>query len=138
MQTHAIALNVQNAMPQDTTADRQREYLMDRLNDIRFHKEVALERAYGLTDDEPPRTAEDFLKRIEDGQYILREDNRYRRDFYDRVRWRDPDLKEDQDGFHAATEILRAATTTTRDQILIMDPKDGLLAMQTFEASEFK
>lgn len=133
-----IAMNVQAAMPQDSTADNQRRYLLDRLDSIRWNKRHAMEKAFGLEDDDYPQTAEDFLKRIKDGRFKLSEENRYCRTFHDRVRWRDPETKEDTEGFEAAKKVMDESVTAAKDQILIMDPKDGLLAMQTFEASEFK
>lgn len=124
------------AAPTTETQD-QRKYLERRLQEVYNTKRDPLESKFGLTDDEAPKDAVDFKKRIEAGQFTFREykDGRW---FYwaDAIKWRDPAKKEDMDGFNAAKADLKAKKQAALDIIKINDPADGLKAIKDLESWE--
>lgn len=115
----------------------KRNYLANRLYQETSEKVQDLRQDFGLVDDAAPDTAEDFLKRIKDGKFILREASIWNTTFEGRVRWRDPDLKEDNEGFDEATAKLGEARQAAEDVITIMPPEKGLEAFNTFAEMKF-
>lgn len=113
---------------------QEKIYMVERLNMIKDEKNLELRQKFGLEDDAPPRTAEDFLKRIADGQYKLREGTAWLTSFYDRVMWRDPKKELDQEGYNAAYEELEDAFENTMDEVVVLPEVDGLAALNEFKA----
>jgi hypothetical protein len=116
------------------------EHLSERLSDINAKKWMEGQRFFGLADDSPPMTVKEMLDRITSGKYILNaekygEQNPCYLTRY--IRWRDPAVKEDKEGFKVFEEKLSKATTDTRDIINIKDADIGLKALQDFEAATF-
>lgn len=125
-----------------TEAQLKREHLTSRLYQEQETKYDELRRAFGLQDDPYPTSYADFLQRIKDGKYVISEEslkkNPYAGYSYANViRWRDPALKEDEDGFKAATKKLDAAYRDAEDIIVVFDEKAGLEALKAFEAKTF-
>jgi hypothetical protein len=108
--------------------------MVERLNMLKDEKTNDLRQKFGLEDDAPPHTAEDFLKRIADGQYKLREKTSWLTSFVDRVMWRDPSKEVDQDGYNAAYEELEDAFANTMDEVVVLPEVDGLTALNEFKA----
>ena len=123
------------------SSDRdQRHYLIDRMYTIYYTAKTALQRKFGLMDDEAPVTLADTVKRIQDGQFVIPEKygdkNTYGSLSY--IRWRDPKAVEDKAGYEAAKADLKKAFTKVEDTIRILPPADGLKALQDFEAAQDK
>lgn len=125
-----------NEMPVVTDAARQRSYLTRRLNDAAFEKSKVASRAYGLTEDEAPKTVKDFIKRIQDGQFVLHEKYEDQSAVYawKYISWQDPKKVVDKEGFEKFSEVMAAKRIAVQDTIQIAEPKDGLKALQEFEA----
>jgi hypothetical protein len=122
-----------------------KDHLSVRLNDMAYKKLPELRKAFGLVNDEDPKTPDELIQRIKDGKFVLpstedQEKNR-ERDFYSSawsfIEWRDPSVKRDQSGYAAAKDKLNAAATQVRDIIMVKTPEDGLAALQAFEAQSF-
>ena len=120
--------------PTQTEQKQEKMYMVDRMEMIRDEKVQDLRRRFGLEDDEAPRTAEDFLKRIEDKQFKLRDKTSWMTTFWDRVQWRDPAKEVDQDGFNAAYEELMETFANTMDEVVVLPEVDGLAALNEFKA----
>lgn len=130
----------------DTSAQDQRSYLRDRLHSLYYEKYNELEKQFGLVDDDSPTTAKEVVERIQAGKYMLPKDednkNDKKKDLYsilyghgkNVIRWRDPDLKEDKEGFEAAAKTMKAEWQKAKDTIVIASPADGLEALRAFEA----
>lgn len=119
--------------------DQTKRYLKDRLYAVTHEKRTALSRKFGMIDDEAPRTANELIKRITDGKYVIRKDRGDSRTYSDSlayINWRDPAVTKDEAGFDAANDKLEKAQTAVKDQIVVLDAEKGLAALQTFEAAE--
>lgn len=126
------------AINADTTEKDQRKYLERRLWDVMYTIKVGLKKQFGLNDDEAPQTAEDFITRIKDGKYTVDADKMKKEawstyDLVRYIRWRDPSVVEDMDGYKAARAALDAEVTRVTDIIKIKTPAEGLEALQAFE-----
>lgn len=137
-----VANAVVTAPPSD--AAMQRKYLEQRLHDIYYTKRDPLEAKFGLTDDDAPRTPKEFKERMDAGKFQIRgididkdkgDQFRYWH-WTDLIRWRDPAVKADQEGFDAAKKDLKAKRQAALDIIKIGEPADGLKAIQELEAWE--
>lgn len=110
-------------------------YLQTRVNTIDYTKDQELRKQFGLVDDDAPRSAVEFVKRIQDGKFTLKDGadkNAYRPSEY--IRWRDPSVKEDKDGYVVAENALRKMVQATVDIVNIKSADDGLTAVQALEA----
>lgn len=130
----------------DTTI--QREHLLERLNGARYDKQgEELRRAFGLEDDEAPKTIKERKERFAAGKYIIQwkaDEDDYDEDeeigsYYTggKLRWRDPAVKEDRKGFNLAVDKIEKDVKHTKDIIVIKSPDDGLKALEKFESSTF-
>jgi hypothetical protein len=113
---------------------QEKVYMVERLGMLKTEKEHDLRQKFGLDDDDAPRTAEEFLKRIEDKQFKLREKTGWLTSFYDRVQWRDPAKDIDQEGFDAAYEELMDVFANTMDEVVVLPEAEGLAALNEFKA----
>jgi len=124
----------------DTTEKDQRRYLLDELYCAYQNAKTALQRKFGLIDDETPETLTDVIKRIQDGLFVIpekyKDKNVYGSLTY--LRWRDPKAVEDKVGYEAAKAPLQAARSTAERQIKIFSPEKGLEAIIAFEAAAAK
>lgn len=121
---------------QDTNA---RQYIEGRLMVIYHNKSGALQKDFGLVDDERPTTAKELIARITEGKFQVSED-KMERDSYspiDYFRWRDPSVKEDKAGYDTAINTMKAAKTEVEDTIMVGTPSDALTALKAFEGKTF-
>lgn len=116
----------------------QREYLRGRLEQVKQDKKAIARTAFGLDDEEAPKNFKELKERIESGRYVVDEklDEAIRgcSPLY-AVRWRVPELKEDQAGYREFKRKLEKLYERARDDIRIMDVKEGLDAIRTFETA---
>jgi len=120
----------------DTTERDQRSYARDRIRAIRSEKLEAFRKQFGLIDDEAPETIADALKRIADGKFTYDEK---KKDYktYDPmryIRWRDPSVKEDHEGYNAAEKALGDAYTKAKDKMVLGQISELEAAIDTFAA----
>lgn len=111
-------------------------YLQSRLNNVRYARDNELEKEYGLRDDERPLNFNEFLARITAGKYTIDEKNKTKNCYtpLDYIRWRDPSVKEDQEGYRKANAALTAAAIKAADTIVVMsDDATRLAALRDFE-----
>lgn len=126
-----------------TETQVQRSYLESRLYDIYCDKRKPLEALFGLEDDAAPKDNKELAERIKAGKFSIRgidTDEKVKSYYYwtDMIRWRDPAMKADTEGFGAAKADLKAERQKALDIIKIDDPKAGLDAVKAFEAWEPK
>lgn len=117
-------------------------YLEDRAFRINNEKEFELRKAFGLVDAPQPTTPKEFVEFIKEGKYELDEKHQDRKLWNpwaagDYLRFRDPEVKRDEDGFNKASEILSKEYRTLMDDIAILDAKEGLEKLREFEAKTF-
>lgn len=122
-----------------TDLTRAREYLSERLEGLQYTRRNDERKYFGLTDDDFPKDMEEFVKRIQDGKFVLPEKYKDRSVYNaaDHIRWRDPAKKEDKAGFEAAADRIDKAENEARDIIWTLTEKDGLEALRAFEAKTF-
>jgi len=111
-------------------------YLSQRVSGIWYIKHAELMRQFGLVDDEAPSSAQEIVDRITSGKYVLKADTKDKKN-YDPIRyirWRDPAVKEDQDGLDAAMKLLDKARQDTIDTVAIDTPINALAAVKALEA----
>ncbi len=122
-----------------TENDIKRDHLSNRMYQLDSQKEMEINRHFGLQDDEYPRTAKEFVKRIQDGRFVLRDQSEadYFESVLDYIRFRDPNKVADKDGAWEARKLLSKDFRDTMDTVAIMDPAEGLKAVQAFEAKQY-
>jgi len=122
---------------QDNTERDQRRFLSEQLYTAYYTAKTALERKFGLIDDEAPKTLLDTVKRIQDGLFVIPEKYKDEKVYggLGHLRWRDPKTVEDKDGFEAAKDELKKARNAVERTITILSPAEGLKALQDFEAA---
>jgi len=114
-----------------------KERLRARVDNVAGYRTgLDLQRKFGLRDDVKPKDFEEFIQRIKDGKYVAPEKGDCSRtDEYCSygIHWRDPAVKEDQDGYDAAMKELKETATKTLDEIAVYAPAEGLKALNKFE-----
>lgn len=122
----------------------QRRHLTERAYTVRFEKENELSKHFGLTDTPQPKTVKEFIEFIKTDKFTVGDeknmDRKLRWSAWDAAEWirfRDPDIKEDQDGFDAAMELVNKDYKALKDDILILEPKEGLEKLRAFEEKTF-
>lgn len=110
----------------------------DLARDARAHyysKDEALERHFGVRDDETPRTTEDALERIKEGKFQLRskEDRGFFDSWEDSIRWRHPDTKKDTEGYRAASEKLKKHFARVQQDVSCDSLEKAKAAVRAFE-----
>lgn len=120
-------------------AQQTKNHLIGRLDSVSSEKTDGLSKAYGLRDDERPKTPREFLDRITNGKFVVAEDNMNKKIYYfeDAVRWRDPAIKRDEEGFALASKKLEDARTDATDEIMVKTPEQGLDVLKAFKAATF-
>lgn len=134
-----------NAPASETS--EQRGYLRSRLSDIFWSKNSDLRKTYGLEDMDAPKNLKELKQRLADGMYSFRKNNDgddYEDDYefgwngpLHMIRWRDPAVKEDREGFDAAMKRMEEAKTKVADAIAIFEASEALAAVQEFEKQSF-
>lgn len=119
---------------------KQREYLSYRLDDIYVEKRDELRTFFKLDPVDAPKTLREAIEMLKSGDYTAEDKTldtkqHYISDAFARLRWTKE--KPDQAGFEAACDKLSVALTKTQDKIKILDPKEGLAALEAFEAETF-
>lgn len=123
----------------------QRAYLRDRAKVLRYSKRDELPGMFNLYVNNAPKTYKELIETIKNGKFKLDEkktklideaiedgDRWYVNGPFDGIIWDGP--QPDHDGYSAANEALESQFTKVVDAINILDPKDGLAALQAFEA----
>ena len=138
MLQQAIRMDV-SALAPVSESEKQREYLVNRLRDVRDTKKQDLKKAHGLVDDDAPETVTDMLKRFADGKYTVKADRADKKTYNPMgyISWRDPAVKEDAAGYATARTKVMDAYQAAKDAIVVKAPADGLLALQAFETATF-
>lgn len=140
VQSNTKDINMYNNVTDTATLVKTRiNELKTALNEDYHAKSNNLAKAYGLQDEDSPKNAKDLVARIQSGKYILPEDkyDYYNHNPTENIRWRDPELKEDKDGFKAAEHLLDVAFNDTRLAILVNEPIKGLDILREFKAKTF-
>lgn len=124
---------------EDTSNKDKIRFLRDQLYGAYEDAKTALQRQFGLIDDEAPETLADTVKRIQDGLFVIPEKYKDKNTYgasLNYIRWRDPKAVEDKIGYAAAKEPLKAAYQDAERTIRILTPEEGLKALQAFEAAQ--
>jgi len=117
-------------------------YLLSRYEDTRSKIRFDLRKQFGLDNDDRPNTAKELTDRILSGKYVLpteKEEELMRNQYYcgwsvlDSIKWRDPAIKEDKDGFKLAETELDAESLNVHDAVMIKDHDTALIAIQAFK-----
>lgn len=133
MNSYATAATINVA---DNAEKDQRRYLERRLSDIFYSKKNTAKKQFGLVNDDAPRTFEDLKARLDAGKYVIDEKDAKKKDWNNGlsyVEWRDPSVKQDQEGYDAWKKAAKAELTRIEDSIKIDAPADALKAVQAFE-----
>lgn len=123
-----------------------KNFILTRLSTAAATKKTALKTTYGLVDDAAPKTPKELVDRILAGNIVLPKDaddkDRYSyygiRDMFETIRFRDPKVLEDKDGYKVAADKVDLAVKTTEETIVVLDAQTGLKALQDFEAATFQ
>jgi len=114
-----------------------RSFLRSRLDDAKEAKREPTKRAFGMADDEAPRTANELIERIKAGKYTIDEDRGdskcYGATHY--LNWRDPSVKKDEKGYSEAWQKVRDAKDAAEVIIMTGDALEGRKALTDFQES---
>lgn len=139
---NAIYAQATNTINHVSDEQKQREYLIGRLDEIFRTKNSDLEVVFGMKEVRP-RTVNELIEFISKGKYELRDGYLDTPDWYSMdsflcyFDWKDPSIKNDPEGYKAARKVMDLARTETQDCIKIKSPEAGLDAMQAFEKRTF-
>lgn len=118
------------------TEQVQMDFLRGEARNVRETLYSKLRKQFGLSGDPAPETVEDFIKRIQDGKFVLEDMYKQKRTSYvtDYISWRDPSIKRDEAGYDAAKELLDAKYRDTKRAIMTQGADAGLKAVLDLEA----
>jgi hypothetical protein len=126
----------------DTTTRDQREYLLTRLRNMDYEKELDLQAHFKLNPVKGPKTLKDLIAKIKDGDFefdtdFYSEDTEFysTSELVSSMRWTKE--KSDRKGYDAAMKAKNTAYTKTVDIIKIKSPEEGLKALEVFESQTF-
>lgn len=117
-------------------------YLLSRYEDTKGKIRMDLRKQFGLDNDDRPTSAKELTDRILSGKYVLpteKEEELMRNQYYggwsivDSIKWRDPAIKEDKDGFKLAETELDDESLKVHDAVMIKDHDTALAAIQAFK-----
>jgi len=117
-------------------------YLLSRYENTKNEIRSDLRKQFGLDNDDRPTTAKEFADRILSGKYVLpteKEEELQRQVYYcgwsitDAIKWRDPAIKEDKDGFKLAETELNDESLKVHDAVMIKDHDTALTAIQALK-----
>jgi len=117
-------------------------YLLSRYENTKDKIRSDLRKQFGLDNDDRPNTAKELTDRILSGKYVLpteKEEELTRQVYYcgssvlDSIKWRDPAIKEDRDGFKLAETELDNESLKVHDAVMIKDHDTALAAIQAFK-----
>lgn len=125
-----------------STEQTKRDHLNHRVDRIHRDLTTALQRKYGLVDDETPKTFKELLDRLTTGMYVI--DKKYLeleeynpRNCLLNVEWRDPSKESDQAGYNKANEKLTVAWRKVLDDVVILPVLEALASVREFEKAKF-
>lgn len=124
---------------------QKRDYLRRRLSDSFDTKRVEA-RVHFKLDVEEPKSPKEAVERIKAGLFSFNDDyvkdngewknkGETWRTAVDYISWRTTEA--DREGYDAFLETLEPAKTKAEDVIRVLDPADGLKALQEFESTTF-
>lgn len=123
----------------DSIEKDQRRFIVDRLNTTLYYIKRYLKRQFGLADDVAPKTVEEMLARIAAGKYVLPEKHKDLSPYcsVSYIRWRDPSVKEDKDGYLAARKALEDEFSTAEEAARLLPIAEATKAMQDFKSWKY-
>lgn len=131
----ANAANVQVELKLDGKADvavEQRKYLLSRISTLHYQKNMEIAEQFHRDEPASPKTLSDLKERLKKGLYTVDKPKYYDEDDEDEIYWRDffswrtPETQFDKIGYEAAYKELSEFVQDVKDQINILDPKEGL------------
>jgi len=95
-------------------------------------KVTAAKKQFGMIGEDAPETMSEFIKRIQDGMFVLPE--KYADTYISpyNIQWRDPSVKEDKDGYKAARKELQDAYDKLELRLAIIPVADALKEIEDY------
>jgi hypothetical protein len=122
----------------------QRQELRDELEGIYAVKDGELKTHFGLRDQDPPRHGKELVERIKTGEYVLLGEREFEdsdRTYYSQmtygIRWRNPKVKVDREGYKLALEKMEKAHTSTKLDVIVLPLTEALASVRAFEEKKF-
>ena len=145
MNTLNIVARADNSA-QYPTDQRQKDHLLNRLYEIKYTKEQALQVEFGLTELPRPKTPAELVAYIKEGKYVFKHEddltdnddfggNEFYYSPWRYMEFRDPAVKADREGYEKAEKALEKLYQDTRDDIVVLDVEKGLAALRQFEST---
>lgn len=138
------AMNTNIEMNLSTGADiekGQRQFMLGRLADATFSRDIEALRTFGFAEDEAPQTPQEFVKRIQNGKFVIKAPDARDGSYFERptryIIWKDPSVKEDKEGLEKAREALSAARSSAELSIQVDSIPEAKKALLEFENQKF-
>lgn len=118
-----------------------RQALRNTLWNVNMEYTSAMEKKYGLRDEDLPKSAEDLIAKIKEGKFTApdtsaedydAEDYRWRP--YFGLKFRDPSMKKDRPGYEKAVEAMRDEKTAIELKVSVLEPAEALKFVESFKA----
>jgi hypothetical protein len=135
----SIRIDAQTPAKFDAT-QQANDHLLERLSAATEDKLDTARHTFGLVDDDRPETAQELIDRITSGKFIVPEDRKNQKTWgypLEYIRWRDPAIKRDEDGFQKYETSVEVASDDVMDTIIVKGPDAGLDAVNAFKAKTF-
>lgn len=116
------------------TIDDERSYLRNRIYDISDTKFAALDKKYGFREELPPKTVDEMQNRLKEGKYTVH--SNYTNGRQPVLLWKDPSIKEDEEGFKKAKDTFDIERQKALDIVNILPPVEALKVLAELEAYE--
>lgn len=112
-------------------------HLLERARDVKCDKRTEIGRHFGKEGEACPQTAEELVEKIMSGQYKISHEDHYPWNVLGNFIWGDPNRTLDAAGYNEAIDLLDKEFTDVRDDIKVLEPKDGLKAFRKFQEKSF-
>jgi len=129
----------QPCMDTFNATETAQDHLTERLSIATHDKKAAARKAFGLENDDRPRTPQSFIDRILAGKFVIPEDRKTQNTYdpTDYIIWRDPAIKKDEVGYQIAEKAIEVASDDVMDIIIVKGNEAGLEAVNAFKAKTF-
>jgi len=114
-------------------------HILTQVRDVASEKREELAKQFGMTDDDPPQTFNEWIERLTAGKFAYPEDRKSKKNnpYYipELIRWRDPSVKEDEKGYDVAVAKLEDVRKDTVNKIVVSTPADALKVLEEFKST---
>lgn len=133
-------MNTTNNTPNTDLVLRARNSLTNALWSVSMNYDTAMTKKYGLKDEDLPKNAEDLIAKIKEGKFKAPDttaedydEGDYRWSPYFGIKFRDPSMKKDREGYEKAMEAFREEKLAIELKVAVLEPAEALKFVEAFK-----